>query len=759
MNDYSVIGKRLPFLESIPKGTGETRFVNDLSLPAMLHARTLRSPFPHARIVRIDTGRARALPGVEAVITAEDTNGRKYGYWPPGVKWDQWSTVVDDRYPLAKDKVRFIGEELAAVAAVDEDTAEEALGLIDVEYQQLPAVFDLEEAAKPGAPAVHDLDQNTCLQVAMRAGDASAGLAQADHIREDRFTFASINHASIEPHAALAYYDPMGNLTVWTATQMIGCSRSVLAYLLDLPEDRIRFIVPAVGGAFGGKSGLFPFEFSAALLSVKTGKPVKITYTREEVFTSTLRRYNLVIRLKTGFKGDGAITAVQCRVVAEAGAYVGLGTPPLVNGAIFLTAPYRVPNLDYEGRKVYTNLPVTGPMRGPGLPQTRYAVETQLDLAARDLGLDPAELRRRNALQPGDRTVLKWDITSCGLEECLQQAQAFVAGNERNSAFACSSFMSGYDYPARHANPAAVSVEPDGTISVQTIAADFGQGAETGMRQIVAEEMGVPVDKVRVRSGDSSLFPNQWWAFSDSASTGRAMLEAASQARRQVLEVVAEELEAKTEDLECRGQRIYVKGSPQRGIAFAEAARKTFDRRTRAAWGEARFCAREELRRTGQRGPFLACTFAAQASEVDVDRETGLVDVKRMVSAYDCGRAINPNQVEGTLQGGSTMGLGQALLEEVIWKDGQALNPSFLDYRLATTLDTPSVETVLIETIDPGGPYGAKEVGQGSLQAAAPAVGNAVFAAIGAPLTDLPITPEKVLRAIEGREARIESRE
>lgn len=753
MSDYSVIGKRLPFLECIPKGTGEIRFADDLRLPGMLYARTLRSPFPHARILKIDTSRARALPGVEAVVTAADTTGRKYGYWPPGVKWDQWSTVVDDRYPLAKDRVRFIGEELAAVAAVDEDTAEEALGLIDVEYEQLPAVFDPEEAARPGAPAIHDLEDNTCIHLTMRAGDVVAGLAQADHIREDRFTFASINHASIEPHSALAYYDPMGNLTVWTATQMIGCSRSVLAYLLDLPEDRIRFIVPAVGGAFGGKSGLFPFEYCAALLSMKTGKPVKITYSREEVFTSTLRRYNLVIRLKTGFKQDGAITAVQCRVAAEAGAYVGLGTPPLVNGAIFLTAPYRVPNLDYEGRKVYTNLPVSGPMRGPGLPQTRYAVETQLDLAARDLDLDPAEIRRRNVLQTGDRTALKWDITSCGLEECIQKAQTAIGGSEDSTGLACSSFMSGYDYPARHTNPGSVSIEPDGTVIVQTISCDFGQGAETGMRQIVAEEMGLPIEKVRVRSGDSYLFPGQWWAFSDSASTGRAMMEAASQARRQLLEVVAEDLEAKVEDLDCKGGRVYVKGSPQRGVAFADAARKTFDRRTRAAFGEARFCARDELRRTGQRGPFLACTFSAQASEVEVDRETGLVDVKRMVTAYDCGRAINPNMVEGTLQGGSTMGLGHALLEEVVWREGQPLNPSFLDYRLATSLDTPSVETILIETVDPAGPYGAKEVGQGSLQAAAPAVGNAVFASIGAPITDLPITPERVLKALQSRES------
>lgn len=749
MTEYSVVGKRLPFLECVPKGTGETRFTDDLRLPGMLYGRTLRSPFAHARILRIDTSRAEALPGVVAVVTAADTPGRKYGYWPPGVRWDQWSSIIEDRYPLAMDRVRFVGEEVAAVAAVDEDTAEEAVGLIEVEYERLPAVFDPEDAMRPGAPAIHDGDSNVCTHVKMRAGDAAAGLAQADHVREDRFTFSSISHSSIEPHSALASYDPTGNMTIWTATQMIGCSRAVMAHILGLPEDRVRYVVPAVGGAFGGKSSIFPFEFCAALLSMKSGRPVKITCSREEVFTSTIRRYNIIISLKTGFKRDGAITAVHCRVAADAGGYVGLGTPPLVNGAIFLTAPYQVPNMDYEGRKVYTNLPVSGPMRGPGLPQTRYAVETQLDLAARDLGLDPAELRRRNALKTGDKTVLKWDITSCGLEECLQEARTALPKDERGVALACSSFMSGYDYPARHTNPASVSIEPDGTVTAQTIACDYGQGAETGMRQIVAEYLGIPVERVRVRSGDSALFPTQWWSFSDSASTGRAMLDSASQARRQLIETVAVELEAKPEDLECRGDRIYVKGTPDRGLSFSDAARKSFDRSTRAAWGESRFCSREELRRTGQRGPFLSCSFGAQTAAAEVDAETGLVNVRRMVTAYDCGQAINPNVVEGTLQGGSTMGLGQALLEGVIWREGQPLNPSFLDYRLATALDTPSVETILVETADPAGPYGAKEVGQGSLQAAAPAVGNAVFADCGFAMTDLPITPEKILAAME----------
>ncbi|MDO8689714.1 MAG: xanthine dehydrogenase family protein molybdopterin-binding subunit [Dehalococcoidia bacterium] len=751
MSDYTYIGKRLPSLESVPKGTGESKYADDLRMPAMLYARTLRSPFPHARIVKIDTSRARALPGVEAVITVADTPGRKYGYWPPGVRWDQWSNIIEDRYPLAKDKVRFAGEELAAVAAVDEDTAEEAIRLIDVEYAILPAVFEAEEAIKPGAPSIHDAENNICTTVTMRAGDAEAGLAQADHVRQDRFSFSSISHSSIEPHSALAYYDPTGNLTVWTATQMIGCSRSVLAHLMALPEDRVRYIVPVIGGAFGGKSSIFPYEFCAALLSQKTGKPVKITYSREEVFTSTIRRYNVVINLKTGFKRDGTITAVQARVLADAGAYVGLGTPPLVNGAIFLTAPYNVPNLSYEGSKVYTNLPVSGPMRGPGLPQTRYAVETQLDLAARDLGIDPVELRRRNSLKSGDRTVLKWDITSCGLQECLDTAEKSFAGDRKGVGLAASSFMSGYDYPARHLNPASVSIEPDGTVNLQSICSDFGQGGETAMRQIVAESLGVAPESVRMRSGDSALFPTQWWAFSDTASTGRSMLDAAAQARQELLEVVADNLEAKAGDLECKGGRIYVKGSPERGVSFTDAARKSFDRRTRAAWGESRFCSKDELRRIGQRGPFLSCTFSAQSARAEVDRETGLVDITRMVTAYDCGQPINLHVVEGTLQGGSTMGLGLALLEGVIWRDGQPLNPSFLDYKLATALDTPSVETLLIETEDPGGPYGAKEVGQGSLQAAAPAVGNAIFADIGVAMTDLPITPEKVLMALEGK--------
>lgn len=763
MGANAVVGQRLASLESMGKTTGEAKFADDLSLPGMLYGRLLPSTKPHARLLRIDTCRARTLPGVEAVITGEDIRDVKYGFWPPGLKWDAWSTITEDRYPLARGKVRFVGEEIAAVAAVDEDTAEKALRLIDVDYEELPSVFDPEEAMKPGAPRIHDREDNICAHVTLHAGDIEAGFAQADHIREDRFSFASVGHAAIEPHSALAYYDPMGNLTIWSSTQMITCIRSALSHTLGLPEDRIRVIAPCVGGAFGGKSGLFPFEFGAALLSMKTGRPVKITHSREGVFTSTTRRYQLIIRLRTGFKSDGAMVATQCRVIAEAGAYMGVGTPPLLNGAVFLNAPYRIPNLDYDGRKVHTNRSVCGPQRGPGLPQMRYAVESQLDLAATDLGLDPVEIRLRNALHAGEKTSLQWDITSCGLSDSIHSAmsasrEAREAGNSDGNGrprrmtgqgIACSAFMSCYDYPAKHASPASVRIGRDGSVTVSTFVCDFGQGADTGMRHIVAEELGIPIEMVRVRSGDSSLFPDQWWSFSDSASTGRAVQQAAGEARRQLLGVVSEELEVKVDDLEWANGRIQVRGSPERGMAFPEAALRAFDKRTQGAWGEAQFCAKEDMRRVGKRGPCHSYSFATQRAQVEVDRETGQVELKRIVNAYDCGRALNPNVVEGVLQGGATMGLGQALSEEMAWEGGQTLTTSFLDYRLPTALDAPAIDPILIETIDPAGPFGAKEVGQGSMQATAPAIGNAIYQALGVAIKDLPITPEKVLQALE----------
>ena len=735
---YSIIGKPLVGPDVPPKATGAARFVDDMALPGMLSGRILRCPYPHARIVSVDTSRALTVPGVLAVITGADLPLRKYGLAP---------NVAADRYTLAVDRARYVGEEVAALAAVDDDTAEEALDLIRVEYEQLPAVFEPEEAMKAGAPLING-DGNICGRVAYRTGDVAAAFGRADYVREDIFKVEAVTHAAIEPHGALASFDPLGNLTLWTSTQTATWVRSVLAPVLGIPEERVRVIAPSVGGAFGGKSGVFSHEICAALLSRATGRPVKMVCSREEVFAATIRRHATNIHLKIGVKKDGAILAMRCRVVAESGAYANMGPASISYTAAFLTAPYLVPNVDFEAVRVYNNRSVCGPMRGPGSPPIRFAVESQLDRVAADLGLDPASVRLRNALQPDTTTPSQLRITSCGLTECIQEATAALAASPR-SGLACSAFMSGYNLPPYVPCPGVVKVEEDGSVSVFVIHSDFGQGADTGVQQIVAEELGLPAEAVRVRSGDTALVPDAWWSFADTFAIGNAAQAAAVQVRNEIFRFVAERLEARPEDLTAREGRIFVQGSPQRGMTFQDAARLHLRRAKRPATAQAQYCANTDMLHVGQRNVSRAYSFAAQAAQVAVDLETGQADLRLVASAYDCGRALNPLIVQGILEGGAVMGQGQALSEGLEWLDGQLLNPSFLDYRLPTSLDAPQVQPILVETVDPEGPYGAKEVGQGSLQAAGPAVANAVARDAAIWLNSLPIKPETVLTAIQ----------
>ncbi|MDP2728587.1 MAG: xanthine dehydrogenase family protein molybdopterin-binding subunit [Dehalococcoidia bacterium] len=735
---YSVIGKPFVGRDAFPKANGQARFVDDLVMPGMLFGRILRCPHPHARIVGIDTSQARKLPGVKAIITGADLLPRKYGLAP---------NVVADRYPLVRDRARYVGEEVAALAATDEDTAEEALALIQVEYEKLPAVFQAEEAMKPDAPLIEG-EGNICGRVAYQTGDVAAAFAQADYVREDTFTTDAVTHAAIEPHGALASFDPLGNLTLWTSTQTATWVRSVLASVLGIPEEMVRVIAPCVGGAFGGKSGIFSHEICAALLAQATGRPVKMVCSREEVFTATIRRHAMIIRLKTGVTGDGTLLAMQCRVIAESGAYANMGPASISYTAAFLTAPYLVPNVDFEAFRVYNNRSVCGPMRGPGTPPIRFAVESQLDRIAADLGLDPAAIRLRNALAPNVTTPSQLRITSCGLTDCIKKATGTMAGIS-NFGLACSAFMSGYNLPPYVPCPGVVKVEEDGSVAVFVIHSDFGQGADAGIQQIVAEELGLPVEAVRVRSGDTALVPDAWWSFADTFAIGNAARAAAIQVREEILRVAAERLEARPEDLSARDGRVFVQGSPQRGMTFKEAARLHLRRTKRPATAQAQYCANTDMLHVGQRNVSRSYSFAAQAAEVDVDQETGLVDVRRMVNAYDCGRALNPLVVEGILEGAAVMGHGQALSEGLEWLGGHLLNPSFLDYKLPTALDASQIQPILVETIDPEGPYGAKEVGQGSLQAVAPSIANAVGRDAAARPGRLPLTPETVLAAIE----------
>jgi 4-hydroxybenzoyl-CoA reductase subunit alpha len=754
MTDFSVVGKRLPRLDGPSKATGETRFATDLRLPGMLHGKLLRSPLPHARILHIDTSRALALPGVKAVITGKDTPGLRFGYLP----------FTADQYPLALDRVRFIGDEVAAVAAVDEDTAEEALSLIRVEYEELPALFDAAAALKEGAPLIHDhVPGNLAVEFRMEFGDVAQGFREAAHVREDHFVTAAVTHCALEPHVALASFDASGRLTLWTSTQNPFLVRRNIARTLLIPDGKVRIVVPPVGGAFGAKIEVFSHEFCAVLLARQTGRPVRILLSREEVFSTTRRRIPLTIDLKTGVRKDGTLLATYGRCIAEGGAYASTGVLPLFHGGVYLNLPYRIPNIKYEGYRAYTNLPPAGAQRGHGVPQMRFAVESQLDMLAQDLGLDPIELRLRNAIQPGDRTANGLEVTSCGLSECIKGAAAAVGWARRGEAktpnrgmgIACGGFISGPNMVPHFRSTAMIKIDQDGAVALLVGSPDIGQGSSTTLAQIAAEELGVGLRDIQVVASDTEVTPIELASGASRVTlwAGNAVKAAAAQARQQLLEVAADRLEAKVEDLEARHGRFYVKGSPERGLTYPEVIKAAVrgERLPLVARGSYAADLPTPNLQTGEGNLSPAYSFAAHVAEVEVDRETGEVRVLRMAAAHDCGRAVNPMAVEGQLEGSVAGGLGQALCEEMRWEAGQLLNPSLLDYHQPVVDAMPGIESVIVETDDPAGPFGAKETGEGAQLATVPAIANAIYDAVGVRLTELPVTPERILRALEAK--------
>lgn len=750
--DFSVVGKRLPRVEGVLKVTGEAQYTVDLAFPGMLFGKILRSHYAHARIRNIDVSRASKVSGVRAIITSKDTLGIRYG-----VRVDLPQTL--DEYPLAMDKVRCIGDAVAAVTAVDEETAEDALDLIEVEYEELPAVFDPEEAMKPGAPRIHDhAERNISLEAFFDYGDVEKAFRESYHIREDKLSTQAVTHAPLETHAAIALADHSGKITLWASTVGPAYLRYNLAKTLGISESMIRVIKPYVGGSFGSKAELFPLEFCAALLSKKTGRPVKIVHTREEEFSATRRRHPMRFNLKTGVKKDGTLLAVDCHYIIDNGAYNACGPIVLELSSAFLPAgPYRVPNVRCKGLLVYTNNPVGGAMRGLGAVQMRYAADSQLDMIANDLGMDPVEFRLKNARRPGDITPNQFKITSCGLTECIQKASEFSGWTEKGRTFppyqgigiACSSYLTGVPWPF-NASAAFIKVHDDGGISLLTGASDAGQGSDTVLCQIAAEELGVALEDIRIISADTEITPPDPGTFSSRVTflAGNAVKRAAADAKQQLLEIVAEKLEAHVEDLEAKNRRIYVKGSPEKGLSFAEAAQLCLYFKKTPILGRGFYTPPTVL---GSGNISSTYSFGAQIAEVKVDSETGQIRLLKSTDAHDCGFAINPMGVEGQLEGSVAGGEGQALYEECIMDCGRMLNPSFLEYKIPTTLEVPEMKAILVETIDSEGPFGAKEAGEGTQISPAPAIANAIFNATGVRITDLPITPDKILKALEGK--------
>ena len=754
MKLFNVVGHRIPMHDAAAKATGQAQFTDDLVLPGMLHGRFVRSPIPHGRVLHVDASRVLALPGVRGFVAGRDIPDRMYGIVPK----------AKDEHALAREKVRYIGDEVAAVVAVDPETADEAVRLVRVDYEELPAVFDPLEAIKEGAPVIHEgVSNNTSASIRKEWGDVEAAFARSDHVFEDAFYSQAVNHAPMEPHAALAQYDAQGgDFTIWSSTQIPYFLKRNLATTLVVPENKVRVIKPKVGGGFGGKIDMFAKDFCACWFARQTGRPVKFVYEREEVFQNTRQRHPMHITVKTGVAKDGRILAQQIKAHADGGAYNSTAPLMITLSCFFIMIPYRIENLLYEGYHIYTNKPVGGAMRGHGIPQARFAIERQIDLIAQRIGLDPAEMRVRNAIKAGEPHPAGFIIHTCGFAESVREAAKAIGWAEkrgklpfgRGVGLAGASFPSGVANMAHLSSGAVVQLTREGRVNVLSGAADIGQGAETVICQMVAEQLGVPMEDVHITAADTGICPLDAGTFGSGVTVraGNAALLAANDVREQLLGFVAQRLEANVDDLIAADRRIWVKGSPERGMSLNDALQEyQYDDRPLPIVGRGSWIPPAEqptslLSRNGNFSP--SYSFMTQAAEVEVDSDTGKVKVLKMVTAHDCGQPINPMLVEGQLEGSIMGGMGQALYEDSTCIDGQQYNPSFLDYGFPTVMEMPEMEAIHIHTEDPLGPFGAKEAGEGTQLAPAPAIVNAIADAIGVEFHKLPVTPEIVLEAL-----------
>jgi 4-hydroxybenzoyl-CoA reductase subunit alpha len=807
MSNFSIIGKPTAMVDAAEKTTGAGKYTDDLSVPGMLVGKILHSPYPHARIVSIDTTRAEKLDGVAAVVVGKDAP-TPYGILPVG----------HDEHALAIDKIRYVGDNVACVVAVSEAIAEKALGLIDVKYEVLPAYFDPEESMKAKTDLIHDNKPCNLEKDYHHAfGDPDKGFAEADHIAEARFIANEVTHAAMEPHSTLASFelDPhtgnMGRLTVWSSTQVPYYLQHKLSLVLEMPMQQIRVIKPLVGGGFGGKSEVIPLEIIAAVAARKAQAPVKITYTREEVFWAHRGRPRTIIDLKTGITNDGRITAVKARVVQDGGAYCSYGVVTILYSGALLGALYDIPHIQYDGYRVLTNKPACGAMRGHGTVNVRFAFESQLDELASQIGMDSAEIRQRNLLKPPCITVNGLRVQSYGLPECIEKTVERSGWKQRKGklpkgrglGIACSHYVSGAansiirsDMPHSTVN---IKIDRDGGVVVYTGASEIGQGSDTMTAQIAAEVLGCSLARIRVIAADTDLTPIDIGSYSSRVTfmAGNATLRAADDVKKRIAAAAAKKMNCPADEIVFRDDVVFKQGSPapavkkdrieeaevtQAGASVSgrvegqilrgslQQKRKeegpkewmTFEEAVVAAidfhgalTGTGSYAPPPEARggkhKGGGVGPSPAYSYSAQVAEVSVDEDTGEVTVHKVWAAHDCGRALNPVSVEGQIIGSVWMGMGQALTEEMVWKDGMLMNAGMLEYRSPSSAESPEIEPIIVESIDPEGPFGAKECSEGSLAATIPAISNAIFDAVGVRLHESPFTPERVLAALRAK--------
>jgi len=762
-----VIGVPRRRVDGRAKVTGQTRFADDIFLPRMAHCKLLRSPHPHARILKIDVSRAMAHPGVYLVLTGKDLP-IQYGILP----------VSQDEQALCVDHVRHVGDPVAAVVAREELTAFEALDLIDVDYEILPTISDPEEALATPEPRIHEYGEegNIHKQVALEFGDVEKGFAEADEIFEDTFFYQGSTHLPIEQHASVAIKDPDGKLTIWSSTQTPHYLHRALAKVLEMPPAHIRVIATPNGGGFGGKSDPFNHEIVVAKAALLLDRPVKICLTREEVFYCHRGRHPVLMKFKTGVKKDGTITGVHLQTLIDGGAYGSYGVASTYYAGALQTTTYHIPRYRYEGCRTFTNKPPCGPKRGHGTPQPRFGQEVQLDKIAEKLRIDPAELRLRIVESPNSVTANFLRLGTVNLTECIQRVvrisdwkSKFRKLREgRGVGLACSAYLTGAGLPIywNKMPHSGVQLKFDrgGGVSVFCGATEIGQGSDDVLAGIVAEVLGIDPFDIRLFTGDTDLGPVDLGSYSSRVTlmAGNAALQAAERGKGLLAEAVALKLEIPKERLRFADKRVFDSTAPDKGVGFAEAV----------CFAEARFGTigtvgsytppkSPAMYKGGGVGPSPTYSYSAAVVEVEVNPVTGWVHVPKVWIAHDIGRALNPTLVRGQVEGSVYMGLGEALMEEQEFRRlpkrlSHALVhkfPSMLEYKSPTSLDMPEVVTELVEDPDPRGPFGAKEVGQGPLLPIMPAVANAVYDAIGVRVDEVPITPEKILKALAEKKA------
>jgi 4-hydroxybenzoyl-CoA reductase alpha subunit len=749
---YSVVGRRVQRVEGFDKVTGEAKYIADIALPGLLIGKILRSPYPHARILRIDTSRAERVRGVRAVVTAEDTIKRP------------WGAFFADQYILSVGKARYVGEEVAAAAAIDPDTAEEALNLIDVEWEPLPAVFEAEEAMKEGAPLIHEeKERNIAMTMEIERGNIEKAFAESDLIVEDTFQSMPQWHCAIETIGSVADYAPNGKYTIYMNTQTLFNARYRIAAALGVRETDVRIIQSAVGGGFGGKSCDDNNALVAAVLARKARKPVKIINTREEEFLAGSRpRVFMKIDVKLGFKRDGRIRAKQTRIIADNGAYSAKA--PAITGVAAMRHDtcYRYTDVKTEAYLVYTNKIPTGAFRGFGNPSAEWAVEQAVDKGAHELGIDPVEIARINAAEPGYVSPHGNRVTSCELKQCVDMVEKMIDWKRKRAekkpntglGLACTVHVSGKrhfgDYDG---SSATIKINEDGKALILSGEGECGQGAYTAMCQIAAEELGVPVEDVEISQADTDLTTFCLGAFASRLTyvSGNAVKNAAAKVKEQLFEQAAEMLEADPQDLVSRDGKIYVKGAEQKALTVGDVARARLFRHGGAPIvGSGSFDADSVLPdKTRFGNESGAYNYGVQAVQVEVDPETGQVKVLQYVIASDCGTVIYPIGAEGQVEGGLAQGLGYALTEGLRFDEGRPLNPNFSDYRIPSMRDMPPLKHAFAESYEPTGPFGAKGLGELNMDPTAAVISNAIFDAVGIRIKTLPITPEKILKAIK----------